>query len=355
MRCSLAKRKTKLFSQAKNMSDFTQIFKSKDKSSITLGLEESVAAIALVAAEANSPDADADLLESILWDSEIFAEFSEEDMSEMFQHLANIIAQDGLGGLFNTACESLPDELVLDTFAITAAMFVTDNQISQKHLDFLKQFQEVLGVDDEEAKEIIEDVIDAYSEIEIEESDFDVEEPLYLSAKQNFTVSIPVDKERGGRIDDGDGYVAFSDDFGVLLKIDYLQISAEVEKSIESAGERFYLTSFLDQFIHDRILARFANSKLLYTEYLEDEEAFFAVVDLPGDDPLSGQKHDGEVTRVDAYRGLMAFIVDDFCYTVSCQQVYENKDEVGSLESEVEKIMNKIFDFIETIEFSGGE
>ncbi len=350
-----AKRKTKLSSQAKTMSNFTKIFKSKDKSSITLSLEESVAAIALVAAEANSPDADADILESILWDSEIFAEFSEDDMSEMFQTLANIIAEDGLGGLFNTARESLPNELVLDTFAITAAMFVADNQVLKKHRDFLKEFQEVLGVDDEEAKEIIEDVIDAYSEVEIEESDFEVEEPLYLSAKGNFTVSIPVDKERGGRIDDGDGYVAFSDDLGVLLKIDYLQISGEVEKSIESAGERAYLTSFLDKFIEDRILARFANSKLLYTEYLEDEEAYFAVVDLPADDTLSVQNNDSQVTRADAYRGLMTFIVDDFCYTVSCQVVYQNKDEVGSLESEVEGIMNKIFDFIETIEFSGGE
>lgn len=334
------------------MSKFDKIFNSEDKSEASLTPEESVAAIALVAAEANSPDADANILESILWDSEIFAEFSEDDMSEMFQHLANIIAEDGLGGLFNTACESLPDELVLDTFAITAAMFVADNQISKKHRDFLKKFQEVLGVDDEEAKEIIEDVIDAYSQIEIEESDFEVEEPLYLSAQGNFTVSIPVDKQRGGRIEDGDGYVAFSDDFGILLKIDYFQISGEVEKLIESAGEWAYLTSFLNKFIDDQILAKFADSKLLYTEYLEDEQAYFAVVDLPADATLSVQENDDKVTGLDAYRGLMAFIVDDFCYTVSCQRVYQDKDELGSLESEVEGIMNNIFDFIETIEFS---
>lgn len=337
------------------MSNFTKIFKSKDKSSITLSLEESVAAIALVAAEANSPDADADILESILWDSEIFAEFSEDDMSEMFEHLANIIAEDGLGGLFNTACESLPNELVLDTFAITAAMFVADDRVSKKHRDFLKKFQEVLGVDDEEAKEIIEDVIAAYSQVDIAEPDFDVEEPLYLSAQGNFTVSIPVDKQRGGRIDDGEGYVAFSDDFGVLLKIDYFPISGEVEKLIESAGEWAYLTSFLNKFIDDQILAKFANSKLLYTEYLEDEEAYFAVVDLPGGATLSVQKNDDEVTPLDAYRGFMVFLVDDFCYTVSCQRVYQDKDELGSLESEVEAIMNNIFDFIETIEFSGAE
>ncbi len=352
MRYSLAKRKTKLFSQAKTMSNFTQIFKSKDKSSITLGLEESVAAIALVAAEANSPDADADILESILWDSEIFAEFSEEDMSEMLQYLANIIAEDGLGGLFNTACESLPEELVLDTFAITVAMFVADNEVSKKHRDFLKEFQEVLGVEDEEANEIIENVIDAYSQIEIAESDFEVEEPLYLSAKGNFTVSIPVDKERGGRIEDGDGYVAFSDDFGVLLKIDYLQISGDIEEFIESAGELAYLRPFLNNFIEQTILDKFANSDLLYTEYLEDEQAYFAVVDLPGGATLSVQNNDDQVTALDAYRGFMAFIVDDFCYTVSCQRVYQDKDELGSLESEVEGIMNNIFDFIETIEFS---
>lgn len=351
-----AKRKTKLFSQAKTMSNFTKIFKSKDKSSITLSLEESVAAIALVAAEANSPDADADILESILWDSEIFAEFSEDDMAEMFQHLANIIAEDGLGGLFNTAHESLPNEVVLDTFAIVVAMFVVDDEVSKKHRDFLKEFQEVLGVDDEEAEEIIGDVIAAYSHLEIEEADFDLEEePLYLSAKRNFTVSIPVDKQRGGRIDDGEGYVAFSDGFGVLLKIDYFQTASEVEKLIESAGEWAYLTSFLNKFIDDQILAKFADSKLLYTEYLEDEEAYFAVVDLPGSATLSVQEKDAAATKVDAYRGFMAFIVDDFCYTVSCQRVYQAKDELGSLESEVEGIMNKIFDFIETIEFSEGE
>ncbi|TAF00020.1 MAG: hypothetical protein EAZ79_03950 [Oscillatoriales cyanobacterium] len=318
--------------------------------------EQSVAAIALVAAEANSPDADADILESILWDSEIFVEFSEDDMSEMFQHLANIIAEDGLGGLFNTARESLPNELVLDTFAITAAMFVADETVSEKHRDFLKKFQEVLGVDDEEAEEIIQDVIAAYSEVEVGEPDFDLEdEPLYLSAQGNFTVSIPVDKQRGGRIDDGEGYVAFSDDFGVLLKIDYFQTPGEVEKLIESAGESAYLTSFLNNFIEGEILAKFANSKFLYTEYLEDEAAYFAVVDLPAGATISVQKNDGPATRLDAYRGFMAFIVDDFCYTVSCQRVYEDKDELGSFESEVEGIMNKIFDFIETIEFSEGE
>lgn len=351
------KRQNKLFIQAKTMSNFTKIFNSKDKSSIKLSLEESVAAVALVAAEANTPDADADILESILWDSEIFAEFSEDDMSEMFQNLANIIAKDGLGGLFNTASESLPNELVLDTFAITAAMFIVDDTVSKKHRDFLKNFQEVLAVDDEEANEIIEDVIAAYSsvELELEEPDFDVEEPLYLSAQGNFTVSIPVDKQRGGKIDDSAGGVEFSDDFGVLLKIDYFPISGEVEKLIESAGEWAYLTSFLNNFIDGQILAKFADSKLLYTEYLEDEEAYFAVVDLPAVATLSVTKNDDQVTPMDAYRGFMAFIVDDFCYMVSCQRIYENKDELGSLESEVEGLMNKIFDFIETIEFSGEE
>jgi len=350
-----AKRQTKLFSQAKTMSNFTKIFNSKDKSSIKLSLEESVAAVALVAAEANAPDADADILESILWDSEIFAEYSEDDMSAMFQKLAGIIAQDGLGALFHTAWESMPDELVLDTFAITAAMFVTDGEVSQKHLAFVQEFQQALGVEDEEAEEIIEDVIDAYSQVEAEEPDFDLEEPLYVSPEGNFSVSIPVDEQRGGRIDEEEGCVAFSDDFGVLLKIDYFRIAGEVEELIESGGESAYLRPFLDNFVSEAILPKFANSDLLYTEYLEDEEAYFAVVDLPAGATLTVQENDSPVTRLDAYRGLMAFIADDFCYTVSCQRIYQDKDELGSLESEVEGIMNKIFDFIETIEFSGEE
>ncbi|MEG4818245.1 tellurite resistance TerB family protein [Microcoleus sp. K5-D4] len=332
------------------MGKFDKIFNSEDQSEASLTLEESVAAVALVAAEANSPDTDADILESILWESEIFAEYSEDDMSAMFQRLASIVAQDGLGALFNTAWESMPDELVLDTFAITAAMFVADGEISQKHQAFLQEFQQALGVEDEEAAEIIEDVIAAYSEVEGEESDFD-NAAWYVSPEGNFSVPIPVDEERGGKIDDQEGCVAFSDDFGVLLKIDYFAVAGEVEKTIESVGEEAYLKSFLDNFVSQAILANVANSKLLHAEYLEDEEAYFVVLDLPAGATISVQENEGPLTRLDAYRGLLAFIADDFCYTVSCQRIYHEGDELGSLESEVEGIMNKIFEFIETIEF----
>ncbi|MEG4808355.1 tellurite resistance TerB family protein [Microcoleus sp. F8-D3] len=331
------------------MGYFDKIFNSEDKSEASLTLEESVAAVALVAAEANSPDTDADILESILWESEIFAEYSEDDISAMFQRLAGIVDRDGLGALFNAAWESMPDELVLDTFAITAAMFVADGEIPQKHQAFLQEFQQALGVEDEEAAEIIEDVTSAYSEVEGEESDFDA--AWYVSPEGNFSVPIPVDEERGGKIDDRESCVAFSDDFGVLLKIDYFPVAGEVEETIDSVGEEVYLKSFLNNFVSQAFLANVANSKLLHAEYLEDEEAYFAVVDLPAGATISVQENDGSLTRLDAYRGLMAFIADDFCYTVSCQRVYQEADELGSLESEVEGIMNKIFEFIETIEF----
>jgi len=334
---------------------FDKIFNSEDKSEASLTLEESVAAVALVAAETNSPDTDADILESILWESEIFAEYSEDDMSAMFQKLAGMIAEDGLGALFNTAWESLPDELVLDTFAITTAMFVADGEVSDKHKGFLQEFQQALGVEDEEAEEIIEDVIAAYSEVDSEESDVDGE--LYVSPEGNFSVPIPVDEEQGGRIDEEEGSVAFSDDFGALLKIDYFPIAgaAEVAEVIESAGEEAYLKSFIDNVVSPAILTNVANSKLLHAEYLENEEAYFAVFDLPAGATMTVQENDGPVTRLDAYRGIMAFIADDFCYTVSCQRIYQDGNELGSLESEVEGMMNKIFEFIETIDFSAAE
>lgn len=333
------------------MGKFDKIFNSEDKCEATLTLEESVAAVALVAAEANSPDTDADILESILWESEIFAEYSEADMSAMFQILAGIIAKDGLGALFNTAWASIPDELVLDTFAITTAMFVADSEVSDKHKGFLQEFQQALGVEDEEAAEIIEDVIAAYSE-EAEEEESDLDGPLYVSPEGNFSVPLPVDEQRGGKIDEEEGCVTFSDDFGVLLKIDYFSIAGEEEAEIESVGEEAYLKSFLDNFISPAILDNVPNSKLLHAEYLEDEEAYFSVFDLPAGATLKVQENDGPLTRMDSYRGLMAFIADDFCYTVSCQRIYQEGNELGSLESEAEAIMNNIFAFIETIEFS---
>ena len=335
------------------MGKFDKILNSEDTSEASLTSEESLAAIALVAAQANSPDTDADILESILWESEIFAEYSEDDMSGMLKKLAGIATQDGLGALFNTAWESMPDELVLDTFAITVAMFVVDGEVSDKHQGFLNEFQQALGLEDEEAEEIIEEVITAYSEEDEEVSDVDGE--LYESPEGYFTVPIPVDPQQGGKIDEQEGSVAFSDDFGVLLKIDYFPIAGEVAELVESVGEAAYLSSFLNNFIDGAILGKVPNSKLLHTESLEDEEAYFAVVDMPAGATISVQDNLGPVTRMNAYRGFLAFIAEDICYTVSSQRIYQEADELGSLESQVEVIMDKILDFIETIEFAGPE
>ncbi len=335
------------------MGKFDKIFNSEDTSEASLSSEESLAAIALVAAQTNSPDTDADILESILWESEIFAEYSEDDMSAMLKKLAGIATQDGLGALFNTAWESMPDELVLDTFAITVAMFVVDGEVSDKHQRFLKEFQQALGLEDEEAEEIIEEVITAYSEEDGEVSDVDGE--LYESPEGYFTVPIPVEEQKGGKIDEEEGSVAFSDDFGILLKIDYFPIAGEVAELVESVGEAAYLSSFLNNLIDGAILAKFPNSKLLHTESLEDEEAYFAVVDVAAGATLSVQKNFGTVTRLNSYRGLLAFIAEDVCYTVSSQRIYQEADELGSLESEVETMMDKILEFIETIEFAGPE
>jgi hypothetical protein len=89
----------------------------------------------------------------------------------------------------------MPDELVLDTFAITAAMFVGNGEISQKHQAFLQEFQQALGVEDEEAAEIIEEVIAAYSEVEGEESEVDGE--LYVSPEGNFSVPFQLTSNEG--------------------------------------------------------------------------------------------------------------------------------------------------------------
>lgn len=335
------------------MSKFDQIFNSENTSEASLSSEESLAALALVAAQANSPDTDADILESILWESEIFAEYSEDDMSAMLEKLAAIATQDGLGALFNTAWSSMPDEFVLDTFAITVAMFVIDGEVSDKHQRFLKEFQQALSLEDEEAEEIIEEVITAYSEEDEEVSD--VDEQLYESPEGYFSVPIPVEEQKGGKIDEEEGSVAFSDDFGILLKIDYFPIAGEVAELVESVGEAAYLSSFLNNFIDGAILAKFPNSKLLHTESLEDEEAYFAVVDIAAGATISVQKNLDSVTRLNFYRGLLAFIAEDVCYTISSQRIYQEADELGSLESEVEAMMDKILEFIETIEFAGPE
>ncbi|MDZ8053312.1 MAG: hypothetical protein RMX68_025800 [Aulosira sp. ZfuVER01] len=348
------------------MTQYKKIFDSKQTTEESLSPEEAVAAIAVITAIADSSieEVDAEALATILWDFEVFEEYSEEEITDIVQRLLEIAQEDGLGALFNTASAALSDDIVLDAYAAGAIVLIDEELVIPKQKQtYLKELQQALDLEDEEAEEIIQEVIAAFEEGEnLEFLDDEVEislvedygDEVYESPLENFTVPIPVKAEQGGKIQSQEGVVGFSDDIGTLLRIDYYPIPPEHEEEMESVGQEEYLQTILvDRYVPQAIFANVPNAQIKYAEYLEDTlaGAYYVLVDMPQGSTISKQENNGAATRLDAYRGLLTFIKADFLYIVSNQHSFFHGETPGTLEEEAKSIKDKILDFVGSIQF----
>ncbi|MEH2205779.1 MAG: hypothetical protein V7K53_17160 [Nostoc sp.] len=349
------------------MTKYDKVFNSPKTSEESLSPEEAVAAIATVTAIADSfiEEVDAESLAGILWEFEVFEEYSEDEIAEIVDRLISIAEEEGIGPLFNAAKVSLSDELVLDGFAAGVIVLLDDNlAIPKPKQAYLKKLQAALELEDEEAEEIIKEVIAAFKEAEDEEYTDDEDETVviedfseqtYQSPLGNFTVPIPVDPQQGGRIQSQEGVVGFSDDIGTLLRIDYYPFPLEQLEELESVGQEEYLQTILvDKYVPQAIFANVPDASVEYTEYLENtlRGAYYVLIDMPKGSTISKQENNGTAIRLDAYRGLLAFISGEFLYIVSSQHSFINGETPDSVEEEAEDIKESIVEFVETIEFA---
>ncbi|MEH1949105.1 MAG: hypothetical protein V7K77_19440 [Nostoc sp.] len=349
------------------MTKYDKVFNSPKTSEESLSPEEAVAAIATVTAIADSfiEEVDAESLAGILWEFEVFEEYSEDDIAEIVDRLISIAEEEGIGPLFNAAKVSLSDELVLDGFAAGVIVLLDDDlAIPKPKQAYLKKLQAALELEDEEAEEIIKEVIAAFKEAEDEEYEDDDDETVviedfseqtYQSPLGNFTVPIPVDPQQGGRIQSQEGVVGFSDDIGTLLRIDYYPFPLEQLEELESVGQEEYLQTILvDKYVPQAIFANVPDASVEYTEYLENtlRGAYYVLIDMPKGSTISKQENNGTAIRLDAYRGLLTFISGEFLYIVSSQHSFINGETPDSVEEEAEDIKESILEFVETIEFT---
>ncbi|MFW9257340.1 hypothetical protein [Nostoc sp. CALU 546] len=350
------------------MTKYDKVFNSPKTSKESLSPEEAVAAIATVTAIADSSieDVDAESLAGILWEFEVFEEYSEDEIAEIVDRLLAIAEEEGIGPLFNVAKVSLSDELVLDGFAAGVIVLLDDElAIPKPKQAYLKKLQAALELEDEEAEEIIKEVIAAFQEAEDEEYADDDEdetvviedfsEQIYQSPLGNFTVPIPVDPQQGGRIQSQEGVVGFSDDVGTLLRIDYYPFPLEQLEELESVGQEEYLQTILvDKYVPQAIFVNVPDASVEYTEYLENtlRGAYYVLIDMPKGSTISKQENNGTAIRLDAYRGLLTFISGEFLYIVSSQHSFLNGETPDSIEEEAEDIKESILEFVETIEFT---
>ncbi|MBN3963183.1 hypothetical protein [Nostoc sp. NMS8] len=353
------------------MTKYDKVFNSPKTSEESLSPEEAVAAIATVTAIADSviDEVDAESLAGILWEFEVFEEYSEDEITEIVDRLISIAEEEGIGPLFNVAKVSLSDELVLDGFAAGVIVLLDDElAIPKPKQAYLKKLQAALELEDEEAEEIIKEVIAAFKEAEneeyIDDDDDDDDETVviedfseqaYQSPLGNFTVPIPVDPQQGGRIQSQEGVVGFSDDIGTLLRIDYYPFPLEQLEELEAVGQEEYLQTILvDKYVPQAIFANVPDASVEHTEYLENtlRGAYYVLIDMPKGSTISKQENNGTAIRLDAYRGLLTFIRGEFLYIVSSQHSFIDGETPDSVEEEAEDIKESILEFVETIEFA---
>ena len=351
------------------MTKYDYIFKSKETIKESLNAQEAVAVIAVITTivDSGSEDIDAESLADILWEFEIFDEYSEEEMLETVDRLIEIAGEVGLGSLFNAANAAISGEAVLDGFAAGVIMLLdAENLIIPANKKvFLKQLQIALELDDEEAEEIIKEIISSieagdeeeYVEEEYEAVIFNEDgEQFYQSPLGNFIVPIPVNSEQGGTLQTEEGMVSFSDDTGTLLRIDYYPLSLEEIDDLESQEDEVYLHRVLvDKYVPQAIISHVPTAEVKYKEYWQDtlETYYYVLVNMPQGSTISKQETNGNNgIRLDAYRGLLSFVNNECLYIVSSQRSFLNGEISGSVKEEAKKMKKAILDFVRTIEFA---
>ncbi|MGJ5674269.1 MAG: hypothetical protein ACR9NN_11760 [Nostochopsis sp.] len=350
------------------MGKYDKFFESQEVLRESLNPNEAIAAIAVVTAIADSSikDVDAELLTDILWGFEIFDEYSDDELLEMIDKLVALAEDQGVGTLFNTAYESLDDELIPDAFAAGVSMLVDeeDLRIPKGKATLLKKLQQALELEDDEAKEIVDEVITAFEEAEdddlLDEEDEDLLEsissqPIYESPAGNFTVPVPSSLQQGAMIDSQEGIVTFSDDLGSLFRIDYSSLPPQQMYDMESVGQEEYLRSILlNKYVPSAIASNVPDVSVDYTEYLPDilEGAYFALVNMPEGSIVPKTGNNGTPVKCDAYRGLLAFIDGDFLYIVSNQRSFCDGETAAIVKQEAQNLKQSIISFADMIEFT---
>jgi len=284
-------------------------------------------------------------------------------MLETVDTLIELAEDAGLGSLFNAANAAISKEVVLDGFAAGVIMLLDaeDLIIPADKKTYLKQLQIALDLENEEAEEIIQEVIAAVQAGDEEEYDEEFEsiifnesgEQFYQSPSGNFTVPIPLDSEQGGKIQTEEGMVSFSDDVGTLLRIDYYPLSLEQIKDIRTQGHETYLHEIIvNEYVPQTIISNVPNAEVRHREYWQDplKRYYYVLVNIPGA-TISQHQTNGHGIKLDAYRGLLSFVNSECLYIVSSQRSLLNGETFGSVKEEAEKIKQTILKFVETIEF----
>ena len=143
------------------MGKYSEVFAANGQSDKTLAPEQAVGAIVFVAMFADSgvDEEEIDYLHDMLSSLEIFDSYTAEEMHAMLDKFTDIYDEEGIGALFNVAVASISEELVETAFEAAVEAVLEDDNLSEEEEEFLKSLQTALGVPNELAQEIIDDLV----------------------------------------------------------------------------------------------------------------------------------------------------------------------------------------------------
>lgn len=143
------------------MGKYSEVFAANGQSEKTLTPEQAVGAIVFVAMFAGSgvDEEEIDYLHDMLSSLEIFDSYTAEEMHGMLDKFTDIYDEEGIGALFNVAVASISEELVETAFEAAVEAVLEDDNLSEEEEVFLKSLQGALGLPDDLAQEIIDDLV----------------------------------------------------------------------------------------------------------------------------------------------------------------------------------------------------
>ncbi len=150
-----------------------------------------------------------------------------------------------------------------------------------------------------------------------------VDGETYIAPDGLFTVALPVRVGAGGVVDDsfedrGVFSVSFSDDFGVLRRIDGLPLNrAKLERE-----RRVLLTEFFDEVCMETFRGVAPNVSVTHAEYMPDlfGGALLRVVSISGGSTLAEMDAEGRAKRLDSTRGVLVYVVEGYLFEINVQE-----------------------------------
>lgn len=159
------------------MSKFDSILNSEDSYDVEFSPVEALVVMAAIAGNVDTALADDrdgsvenEFLDSIASQLEGIDGADEFDADAFRQKFVTALNESSYGALYNAAWESLPDDLAIDAFGLSALVIAVDGDVPEGATDYLAELQASLELTDDQAQAAIDEYLGDEDEEDEEEA-----------------------------------------------------------------------------------------------------------------------------------------------------------------------------------------